>query len=195
MEGYFDVIGAEAAGIDWAVASMGTALTEQQARLMARYADEVIVGYDGDEAGERAYRRALAVLLAAGLTVRRARFESGHDPDSLRLESGPEALRDLVEDAPDAVSLEVARLIPPDAHQDPGRRARAARAAQELLKPIRGRDSPLRLCAAGGNSPRDSARDVLERCRRKRGTRALRGHKMAPKVPEWCVRSRSEPCN
>ena len=137
VEGYFDVIGAEVAGIDWTVASMGTALTEQQARLIARYADEVVVGYDGDEAGEKAFRRALAVLLAAGLTVRRARFETGHDPDSLRQESGPDALVELVEEAPDAVSLEIVRLIPADAHQDPRRRASAAREAKELLKPIR----------------------------------------------------------
>ena len=137
VEGYFDVLGAEVAGIDWAVASMGTALTEHQARLLARYADEVVVGYDGDEAGERAFRRALPLLLAAGLTVRRARFVAGHDPDSLRLEAGPEALVELVEHAPDAVSLELARLIPADAHQDPGRRAQAARAAREVLKPIR----------------------------------------------------------
>jgi DNA primase len=93
VEGYFDLLGAVASGIEWVVASMGTALTAEQARLLARYTEEVCVGYDGDEAGERAARRALPLLLAENLGVRRPAFGAGHDPDSLRREEGPEALR------------------------------------------------------------------------------------------------------
>src|SRR4029078_8458502 len=59
VEGYFDVIGSVACGIEGTVAGMGTALTPEQARLLSRYAEEVVVGYDGDSAGEGAYRRAL----------------------------------------------------------------------------------------------------------------------------------------
>ncbi len=67
---------------------MGTALTPEQSRLLARYAEEVVVAYDGDNAGEGAPRRALPLLLVEGLAVRRARFPGGHDPDSLRLGRG-----------------------------------------------------------------------------------------------------------
>src|SRR6202035_1675347 len=74
VEGYFDVVGTVASGREGAVAGMGTALTPEQARLLFRYAGEVVVGYDGDSAGETAYRRALPLLLAEGLAVRRARF-------------------------------------------------------------------------------------------------------------------------
>ena len=133
VEGYFDVLGAVAAGVDWAVASMGTALTVEQAKLAARYTDEVVIGYDGDPAGERASRRILADLLGQGVTVRRARFGAGHDPDSLRLEAGPEAVAEAVEEAEDAVALEVDRLSPPDAVTDPRRVAKAAAAIGELL--------------------------------------------------------------
>ena len=91
-EGYFDVIGTVACGLDGAVAGMGTALTPEQAKLLSRYAEEVVVAYDGDNAGENAFRRALPLLLAEGLGVRRARFPGGHDPDSLRLEAGEEAV-------------------------------------------------------------------------------------------------------
>ncbi len=137
VEGYFDVIGAVASGVPAAVAGMGTALTEQQARLLARYCDEVTVAYDGDEAGEKAFQRALPILLGAGLAVRRARFPAGHDPDSWRLEAGDEAVREIVARADDAVWLEIERRIPPAAERTPVTQARAARAIAELLRAVR----------------------------------------------------------
>ena len=94
-EGYFDVIGSVACGLEGAVAGMGTALTPEQAKLLSRYAEEVVVAYDGDSAGENAFRRSLPLLLSEGLGVRRARFPDVHDPDSLRLEAGEEAVRSL----------------------------------------------------------------------------------------------------
>jgi len=142
VEGYFDVLAAVAAGVENTVASMGTALTSDQARLLARYAEDVAVGYDADEAGENASRRALALLLGEGLAVRRPLFGQdakgkGHDPDSLRVEKGEAALRKVIEEAPDFVNLEMDRLIVPEAHRDPRLRAKAAQAVTELLKPIR----------------------------------------------------------
>jgi DNA primase len=136
VEGYFDVLGAVESGIEWTVASMGTALTENQARVLRRYCEEVVVGYDGDEAGEKAFRRCLPLLLAQGLSVRRARFGSGQDPDSLRLEAGPEAVVKAVEEAPDGVMLELGRLIPDRGLLDPQAKKRAAQAATEILAPI-----------------------------------------------------------
>jgi len=142
VEGYFDVLAAVAAGVENTVASMGTALTPDQARLLARYAEDVAVGYDADEAGENASRRALGLLLGEGLAVRRPRFGQdakgkGHDPDSLRVEKGVEALRKAIEEAPDFVNVELDRLISPESHRDPRLRAKAAQAVAELLKPIR----------------------------------------------------------
>lgn len=135
-EGYFDVIGAVACGLEGAVAGMGTALTPEQARLLSRYAEEVVVAYDGDNAGENAFRRAMPLLLADGLGVRRARFPGSHDPDSLRLEAGEEAVRLAVEQAEDAVTAEMDRLIPAGASRDPRVQAKAAKDMAELLRPI-----------------------------------------------------------
>jgi DNA primase len=135
-EGYFDVIGTVACGIEGAIAGMGTALTPEQARLLSRYAEEIVVAYDGDNAGENAFRRALPLLLSEGLGVRRARFPGGHDPDSLRLEEGEEAVKAAIEAAGDAVAAEMDRLIPAGVTRDPRAQAKSAAAVTELLRPI-----------------------------------------------------------
>jgi len=136
VEGYIDVLGAVAAGVETAVASMGTSLTPDQARLLARFADEVVLGYDGDEAGETACRRALPVLLAQGLAVRRARLPAGEDPDSLRLSAGPAALRAAIDQADDFVVAELDRIAPPELHRNPHGRARAGKEVSEILRSI-----------------------------------------------------------
>lgn len=133
-EGYFDVLGTVAAGLPLAVASMGTSLTREQAQLLSRFAEEVVVAYDGDAAGDKAFRRALPLLLQAGLVVRRAQLPSGEDPDSIRLEQGAEALQRFVEEARDGVDAELERLIPQGAARDP--RALAERV--EKLVPLLG---------------------------------------------------------
>ena len=133
VEGYFDVIGAVVSGIDWAVAGMGTALTAEQAKLLSRYADNVVVGYDGDQAGEKAFTRSLPVLLGERLTVHRCRFGEGHDPDSLRVEAGPEAVVRAVEDAADGVLLELDRRMAGGVALEPKSQAVAAKEVAELL--------------------------------------------------------------
>jgi DNA primase len=133
VEGYFDVIGAAAAGVGGAVATMGTALTPEQSKLLARYAEEVVVAYDGDDAGERAHQRALPILLGVGMAVYRARFPDGHDPDSLRLAAGNAAVVKAVGDAGDSVLAEIKRLTPPEARRQPQRQAQAASDLAGLL--------------------------------------------------------------
>lgn len=80
-EGYMDVIAVHAAGFESAVATLGTALTEEQARVMARYTKKVIIAYDSDEAGRAASNRASAILSSAGLEVRMLRMHDAKDPD------------------------------------------------------------------------------------------------------------------
>jgi len=136
VEGYFDVIATVASGRPGTVAGMGTALTQEQARLLARYADEVVVAYDGDPAGETAFERALPILLAEGLGVLRARFGEGHDPDSLRLASGEPAVAAAIDAAEDAVVLQLRHAIP--APMASARlKATQAGAVASLLEPIR----------------------------------------------------------
>ncbi|HVR28287.1 MAG TPA: DNA primase [Thermoanaerobaculia bacterium] len=135
VEGYFDLLAAVSSGIDWVAASMGTALTAEQARLAARFAEEVVIGYDGDSAGEEASRKALPILLAQGLRVRRLRLPDGADPDSFRQSRGEAALAALVADAPDAVELELDRQVEGNP-RSPHDLARSAKAVRELLATV-----------------------------------------------------------
>ncbi len=80
-EGYMDVIAMHAAGFPQAVATLGTAITPEHARLFRHYTDHVIISYDADEAGQRAAQKALSILEAAGVEARVLRMEGAKDPD------------------------------------------------------------------------------------------------------------------
>lgn len=80
-EGYMDVISVNQAGFENAVATLGTALTSEQAVLMKRFADEVIICYDADEAGQKATQRAIDILRKSGLNIRVLTVPDGKDPD------------------------------------------------------------------------------------------------------------------
>ncbi|MFQ3587697.1 MAG: DNA primase [Fimbriimonadaceae bacterium] len=97
VEGYLDVIACHRAGVDTAVASLGTALAEEHAQLLRRWVDEVTIFYDGDPAGRKAAERACEVLAPTGLRVRVALLRAGDDPDTLLRDSGPKAVRDAAE--------------------------------------------------------------------------------------------------
>ncbi|MGY4707320.1 DNA primase [Candidatus Bipolaricaulota sp. J31] len=99
VEGYTDVISLQVAGIREAVCSMGTALTEAQARRLARYARQVILAYDADAAGETSTLRGIGILLDAGLEVRVAPLPEGEDPDSLVRSRGVAALHAAIAEA------------------------------------------------------------------------------------------------
>ncbi|MFM1919867.1 MAG: hypothetical protein RLZZ303_1501 [Candidatus Hydrogenedentota bacterium] len=105
VEGYFDLMRCFDAGIENVVASCGTALTEEQAALIRRYAPEVVVMYDGDAAGVRAALKGTKVLVAAGLSVRAATLPGGQDPDDYIREQGPEPFRAVLREAPDFVDF------------------------------------------------------------------------------------------
>jgi DNA primase len=98
-EGQLDLIACFMGGVQNIVAPQGTAFTEQHARILKRYVDEVVLCFDSDEAGQNASVRALDHLLASGLAVRVAVVSSPHDPDSFIKANGGEAFRKLIEGA------------------------------------------------------------------------------------------------
>jgi len=99
VEGYMDVISLHQAGIDYAVASLGTALTQMQAWILKKYAEEVIIGYDSDSAGQAATMRGLEILEKTGCNVRVLVIPDGKDPDEYIRNNGPEKFKNLVDRA------------------------------------------------------------------------------------------------
>ncbi len=97
VEGYLDVIACHRAGVVNAVATLGTSLSEDHAKLLRRWCERVAVLYDSDEAGQKAAQRATGILAAEGLPVRVATMPEGEDPDTLLRNAGPEAVRRCVE--------------------------------------------------------------------------------------------------
>ena len=95
-EGYMDVIGVNLAGLSNAVATLGTALTTDQARIMAKYTKKVVIAYDSDGAGTAATKRAIPMLTDAGLEVRVLHMDGAKDPDEYVKKFGAEKFRALV---------------------------------------------------------------------------------------------------
>lgn len=99
VEGYMDTISLTAEGFANVVASMGTSLTSDQARLIKRYTDTVVISYDGDSAGQNASMRGLEILEGEGLKVKVAVLPDGLDPDEVIRQRGKEAYQKCLNDA------------------------------------------------------------------------------------------------
>lgn len=114
FEGYMDVISAYQADIKNVVATMGTALTEAQAKLLKRYVNQVIICYDGDSAGQDASFKAANILKNAGCQVKISYLKEGSDPDSFIKEHGGEAFNNQVIRASDPYMTFLMRYIRKD---------------------------------------------------------------------------------
>ncbi len=107
VEGYMDVISLHQGGIINTVASLGTALTENQGRLLKKYAEEVIICYDADKAGQAATMRGLDVLDSVGCNVKVLSIPDGKDPDEFIRKKGSEALKNHIDNAVSLVEYKV----------------------------------------------------------------------------------------
>jgi DNA primase len=101
VEGYFDAIAIDHAGVPGVVASMGTSLTSGQASLLRRFTRRVVIAYDGDEAGRNATLRAAPVLLSAGLNVEALDLQGEKDPDTVIQNRGVDGFLELLGNASD----------------------------------------------------------------------------------------------
>ncbi len=99
VEGYMDTISLVSAGFENVVASMGTSLTKDQARILKRYSDKVFISYDGDFAGQKASIRGLEILKEEGLEVKVVSLPDGLDPDDVIKQMGKQGYQDLLDRA------------------------------------------------------------------------------------------------
>lgn len=109
FEGQLDLIAAFEAGIENIVAPLGTAFTESHARLLKRHTDEVVLCFDSDTAGLNAASKAFRVLAPSGMLIRLALLPEGEDPDSLIRKQGINALREILESAPEFFDFQIDR--------------------------------------------------------------------------------------
>ena len=139
-EGYMDTISLYQAGFDCAVASLGTSLTADHAKLLSRFTKEVVICYDSDQAGVQAAERAIPLLEKTGLKVRVLRVTGAKDPDEYIKTYGPEAFGHLLDRSENYMEYSLDQLAGKYDLNDPVQKAEYARTAAELLSRL---DSPV----------------------------------------------------
>ncbi|TVY00547.1 DNA primase [Cohnella terricola] len=141
FEGYMDVIKAWSAGVHNGVATMGTALTNEHAALLRRFADEVILCYDGDDAGQAAAHKSIPLLETAGFRVRVSVLPNRLDPDEYISGYGPEQfVREMIEGAVSAVKFQLIYLRKSHILLEEDGRIRYLR---DAVRVVARRDSPM----------------------------------------------------
>jgi len=196
-EGNFDLVALHQGGFANSVAPMGTALTEDQVKLLKRYAERVVLLFDGDAAGRKAVRASFDVLAKVGVAAKVALLPPGEDPDSFLQKEGAEALQKRVDAAPGIVEF----LIDDYAHDanDAADKAEAIQALGPVLIKV---DNPVernlyiervaqRFAVRDLDSVKDQLRRGVRSARASRSRRAAdpaptpvrQGRKRPPKVP------------
>ncbi len=132
-EGYMDVIALHAAGFENAVATLGTAITAEQARIFAKYTKKVIISYDSDEAGQRAANRAMQLLGEVGLEVRVLKLSDAKDPDEYIRRYGADKFRRVLEGSRSGFQYKLDAILAKYDLNTPEDKIRAGRECCELI--------------------------------------------------------------
>ncbi len=138
VEGNIDVVSLHQAGFDSAVASLGTALTADQARLIARYAPQVVIAYDSDAAGQKAVQRAISILQPMDINVKVVTIPGAKDPDEFIRANGPQAFRNLIERSGNQIEYRMARTAEAFDLTDDAGRVGYLQAAAKLIASLPG---------------------------------------------------------
>ncbi len=136
MEGYTDVIRAHKQGLKNAVASLGTSLTLEQAKLLDRYVSTVYIAYDADTAGGKATVRGLEILKNAGLNVKVIQLPADKDPDDFINQEGKEKFTELMEDAPGLIDYKINQIVGKNNFNDSDIKVELSRKLIKLLAGI-----------------------------------------------------------
>lgn len=179
VEGYLDVIACHRADEKTAVASLGTALSEEHAKLLKRWAEDVTILYDADEAGQKAAERAVGLLRNEGVRVRVALMPQGEDPDTLLRKAGPAAVRRAIEGGLTPLEFSIGQL---EARRSPGEEAFWSELVEILAKAPSDLESDLlvtRLALEypGTKDPTSARKRLMEMVQARRGHQVPdRGH-------------------
>lgn len=135
-EGYMDVISVYQAGITNIVATLGTAITENQAKLMQRYASEIIICYDSDEAGKKAAQRAIEIINSIGGRAKVMRLKGAKDPDEYILKNGAAAFKDAVKKAVPSTEFRISLIKSKYDLMDTDEKVRFVSEAADVLRTL-----------------------------------------------------------
>ena len=147
VEGNVDVVALHQYGFDNAVASLGTSLTEEQAALITRYVEQVILLYDSDKAGQNATQRAIPILEKAGLRVKVLHVQDAKDPDEFLKKFGPDKFRLLLAESSDRVEYQLGAIRAKYDLRIDEQKVRYVQEAAELICTL---DSPIKREIYGG---------------------------------------------
>jgi len=136
VEGYMDAIALHQYGFDCAVASLGTALTEDGAALLSRYTEQVVLIYDGDEAGQRATRRAIPILEKAGLQVKVLQMRDAKDPDEFLKKFGADRFKLLLEESSNRVEYQLNAIFKKYDLRDDDQKVKYLQESAELISSL-----------------------------------------------------------
>jgi len=136
VEGYMDAIALHQYGFDCAVASLGTALTEDGAALLSKYTDEVVLIYDGDTAGQNATRRAIPILEKAGLQVKVLQMRDAKDPDEFLKKFGADRFKLLLEESSNRVEYQLNAIRKKYDLQDDDQKVKYLQESAELISTL-----------------------------------------------------------
>ncbi len=149
VEGYMDAIALHQYGFDCAVASLGTSLTEEHAVLLSKYTEEVVLIYDGDEAGQRATRRAIPMLEKAGVRIKVLKMRDAKDPDEYLKKFGADKFRLLLEESSNRVEYQLDAIAKKYDLKEDEQRVRFIQEAAELVASLQ---SPVQREVYGGRA-------------------------------------------
>ena len=174
VEGYMDAISLHQYGFDCAVASLGTALTEDGAALLSRYTDQVVLIYDGDSAGQNATQRAIPILEKAGLQVKVLKMRDAKDPDEFLKKYGADRFKLLLEESSNRVEYQLAAIAKKYDLQDDDQKVKFLQESANLVSTL---DSPVQREVYSGRVAQtakismDTMKSEVERARKRRFAR------------------------
>ena len=136
VEGYMDAIALHQYGFDCAVASLGTALTEDGANLLSKYTDQVVLIYDGDKAGQQATQRAIPILEKSGLQIKVLQMRDAKDPDEFLKKFGADRFKLLLEESANRVEYQLQAIVRKYDLREDDQRVKYIQEVAELLSTL-----------------------------------------------------------
>lgn len=176
-EGNVDVVSLHQAGFDNAVASLGTSLTPEQARLISRYVNEVVIAYDGDSAGQKATARAIGILEKLDVKVRVLTMTGAKDPDEYIKKFGADSFRNLLEQSEDHTDYTLGKIKDKYDLSSPESKLNFLKEAEQYIATFSGKAErevyAMRVAEMIGVSPQ-AVRDDVENLRKRNSSRNKR---------------------